>query len=127
MPPIPTDDPVAWSVCMSVCLSFSVCISVTLLLSPLVGMACHLAGTFVWFQVTLYWTGAPVPPREGEIWGDRIGDRKPQLNCTANCSGILTMDSLNDTIDSIRLPLSPIWGRNPQSVTHSEMVTVDSL
>ena len=32
-------------------------------------MRCHLAGTLVWSQITLYKTGAPVSPPEGEIWG----------------------------------------------------------
>jgi len=38
-------------------------------LKPLEGMRCHLTGTLVWSQVTLYWTGYPVPSRKGDILG----------------------------------------------------------
>jgi len=60
----------AWSVCMSVCMSVRMSHSHSCtLLKPLDGMRCYSAGTLVCSQATLCKTGAPVPPREGEIWG----------------------------------------------------------
>ena len=44
------------------------------LLKPLDGMSCHLVGTVVWSELTLYLDRGSGSPREGEIWG-----RNPQL------------------------------------------------
>ena len=60
----------------------SVCPSVILVyhctpLRTMNGRRCHLAGTLVWSQVTLYYIGSPVPHGKGRF-GDRIGDRNPQ-------------------------------------------------
>jgi len=124
--------------CIPCVVRLSVCMSVGLcrlshsctLLKLLEGMRCHLAGTFVWSQVTWYETGAPVAPtRRGNL-----GSKPPVRNCIANCgqtvtdSGMVTIDRLqelsnalsNGTIaDPIRLPLllNNMFAAMPPSAT----------
>jgi len=82
-------------------------VSVPMQTSVLDRMRCHLAETLVWShsQGTLYQTGCPGPPREGEIWGS-----EPQfaaMLCIAKLHCLLFLFIMSSSIMSHESKIHP--------------------
>jgi len=85
-------------VCFSVCRLSHSCT----LLNPFDGMRCHLAETLMWFQVTLYQTGAAVLHGKGRLG---VGTHCQKLHCKlrqiVTDSGMVTADSVYELSNAL--------------------------